>query len=90
VEIAKVKRVLGSPVLMVDQTGEKPARFAFFFVKPPPLEPQKPRQTKRKMRKQGTAYLSNQNRDKKSLVMDWERDVRSAVGRASSTQSQAD
>ena len=89
-EIGKVKRVLGSPVLMVDQKGAKPARFAFFFVKPPPLEPQGPRQSKRKARRQGTAYLSTKNRSKKAVVVDWERDVRAAVGRASATQSQAD
>jgi hypothetical protein len=81
-EITKVKRVLGSPILMVNQDGARPAKFAFFFVKPPPLEPQKPRQTKRKVRKQGTAYLGQQNRELKPLLVAWERDIRQAIGRA--------
>jgi hypothetical protein len=81
-EITKVKRVFGSPILMVNQAGDKPAKFAFFFVKPPPLEPQKPRQTKRKVRKQGTAYLGQSNRELKPLLIAWERDLREAIGRA--------
>lgn len=88
VEIKKVKRVLGSPVLMVEQHGSTPARFAFFFVKPPPLQPEG-RQTKRKVRRQGTAYLGNTNRSKKPLIVKWEREVRSAVAAAKET-AQAD
>lgn len=38
--IARVRRVLGSPVLLVDwRDGELPRRTAFYFSKPPPLEP---------------------------------------------------
>jgi hypothetical protein len=82
-EVTKVRRVRGSPVLMVDQMreGRDPARFAFFFVKPPPLEPEG-RTSKRRTRRKSTAYLSTQNQNKKDLVKAWEEAVKKGAGEA--------
>ncbi len=87
--IRKVKRLRGSPVLMVvrDQRG-MPARTAFYFVQPPPLDRPRserqgfggfPRNPQRKARRQNAGYFGVWNQEKKALIREWERAVRRAM-----------
>jgi hypothetical protein len=89
-EIAQTRRLRGSPVLMiVRDPGLRPARVAFYFVQPPPLDvPLEParvamwgigRSAKRRARRQNASYLGSWNREKKALLIEWERQVRRAV-----------
>jgi hypothetical protein len=89
-EIKETRRLRGSPVLLVvREPGLQPSRVAFYFVQPPPLEvPEDPmrvamwgigRSAKRRVRRQNASYLGNWNRDKKELLVEWERQVKRAV-----------
>jgi hypothetical protein len=89
-EIAQTRRLRGSPVLMiVREPDAQPSRVAFYFVQPPPLEvPMEParvamwgigRSAKRRVRRQNASYLGNWNREKKALLVEWERQVKRAV-----------
>jgi hypothetical protein len=70
VEVRRVKRVLGSPILMVERAEESgPARIAFYFSKPPPLADAG--KSRRRARRQATTYLSLANREKKDRVKEW-------------------
>jgi hypothetical protein len=95
-EIRKVRRLKGSPVLLVVRPWEGGDRItAFYFVQPPPLEafrrdtpePRQPgfaglRSPRRRARKQNVGYLGMSNRQKKAELVAWERAVREAVARA--------
>ncbi len=93
-EITKVRRLRGSPVLMVVRStpgGER--RTAFYFAQPPPIEvitgesvhrPQTRsisdlRNPRRKARRQNVSYLGIMNREKKALLSEWVRAVREAA-----------
>ncbi len=90
-EVVQARRVRGSPVLMiVRETPEGPRRTAFYFVQPPPLErietmPLRPslgglgRNSKRKVRRQNASYLGLWSREKKAVLREWERQVKTAV-----------
>jgi hypothetical protein len=89
-EIKEARRLRGSPVLMVvHEPGAQPSRVAFYFVQPPPLEvPMEParvamwgigRSAKRRVRRQNASYLGNWNREKKAVLVEWERQVKRAV-----------
>jgi hypothetical protein len=94
-EIRRVRRLKGSPVLLVIRPGEGGDRTtAFYFVQPPPLEafrrdspePRQPgfaglRNPRRRARKQNVGYLGMSNRQKKAELVAWERAVREAVAR---------
>lgn len=94
--IRKVRRLRGSPVLLVVSAGQDRDRTtAFYFVQPPPLDAFRrdavePRQTglaslrnpKRRARKQNVGYLGMSNKQKKAELVAWERAVREAVDRA--------
>jgi hypothetical protein len=94
--IAKVRRLRGSPVLMVVHGAEgTKRRTAFYFVQPPPLgvllgtqEPVRPsgiaafRNPKRRARRENVGYLGVTNRDKKAVLAEWVRAVRAAAGTA--------
>ena len=81
-DVRRVRRVRGSPILLVDQEeGNRVARFAFYFAKPPPLEPQG-KTTRRKNRRQSMGYLGLANRDKKELVAEWAKAIEQAAGAA--------
>jgi hypothetical protein len=61
-EIAKVKRLRGSPVLLVERTvGQDVARIAFYFVQPPPMPPSRgePRTEPLEQRSFGLGLLRN-------------------------------
>ena len=89
-QVVQARRVRGSPVLMiVRETPEGPRRTAFYFVQPPPLErietPQRPsvgglgRNPKRRVRRQNASYLGLWSREKKAVLREWERQVKTAV-----------
>lgn len=81
--IRKARRLRGSPVLVVECEEEAgPARFAFFFTKPPPMPGKKAgtsREPRHRTRRRTITYLQTSNADRKGLVKDWERAVREAV-----------
>lgn len=87
-EIVRARRVRGSPILMiVRRGGGGTRRTAFYFVQPPPLpktEEVTPtstlrRNTKRRARRQNVGYLGTWNREKKALLREWERQLRTAA-----------
>jgi len=89
-DVVQARRVRGSPVLMlVRETPDGPRRTAFYFVQPPPLEAvetaQRPslgglgRNPKRRIRRQNASYLGLWSREKKALLREWERQVKTAV-----------
>ncbi len=91
-EIRAARRLRGSPVLLVShQPGERTERIAFYFVQPPPLEPESltavdqksvlsaARRTKRRARRENASYLGMWNREKKAEVREWADAVRSAM-----------
>ena len=92
--IDKVKRLRGSPVLVVGFRREaRPWRTAFYFVQPPPLAAltgQREdanvlaalRNPRRKARRENVGYLGLSNRAKKQEVIAWERAVRMAIAAA--------
>jgi hypothetical protein len=96
VEITRVRRLRGSPVLMV-LSGRDPTtrRTAFYFVQPPPLTAFEAgrddrnvltalRNPRRKARRENVGYLGLSNRAKKDEVVAWEKALRSAVEAARS------
>jgi hypothetical protein len=95
-EILKVRRLRGSPVLMIEHTittGSR--RTAFYFAQPPPLNallgttPERPtglaafRSPKRKARRDNVNYLGLTNREKKETLEEWVRAVREAMAKSS-------
>ena len=92
--IAKVRRLRGSPVLMVIHgRGAGTRRTAFYFAQPPPLglltgqTTERPRgglaafhNPRRKARRDNLGYLGVVNREKKAQVSEWVRAVRAAAG----------
>jgi len=101
-EIVKVRRLKGSPVLMVERTtASGPRRTAFYFVQPPPLSAllgtsvERPsglaafRNPRRKARRDNVGYLGTTNREKKAALNEWVRAVRTAAARAASGPDQA-
>ncbi|MEW6058717.1 MAG: hypothetical protein AB1551_00990 [Actinomycetota bacterium] len=92
VDLRGARRVRGSPVLLVShQAGERTEQVAFYFVQPPPLEPEPvtaidhraalsaARLTRRKTRRQNVRYLGLWNREKKAEVQQWAAAIRSAM-----------
>ena len=94
-DIARVRRLRGSPVLMVERSvpgGTR--RTAFYFVQPPPLNallgtspPERAtglalfRSPKRKARRDNVNYLGLTNREKKATLSEWVRAVRDAMAK---------
>ena len=93
-EVAKVKRLRGSPVLVVlFNRDDARWRTAFYFVQPPPLaafleDPRERnvlaalRNPKRKARRDNVGYLGMSNRAKKDELVAWERAIREAAAAA--------
>ncbi len=85
--IRRAKRLRGSPVLMVEWSEDGQARrTAFYFTKPPPLEPDDPledpmatrgafaamrRPSKRRHQRQNIRYLQTVGIDRKSQIQGW-------------------
>jgi hypothetical protein len=92
-DVQKVRRLRGSPVLLVvHATGEARRRTAFYFAQPPPLQrPSMPvrerpsvlamrKNSRRYVRRQNVGYLGMWNRQKKELLASWEKAIRAAMG----------
>jgi hypothetical protein len=101
-DIAKVRRLRGSPVLMVERTTSSGSRkTAFYFAQPPPLAAllgapvDRPagfdrfRSPKRKARRDNVGYLGLMNREKKAALSEWVRAVKAGVSKAASGPDQA-
>jgi hypothetical protein len=95
-EILKVRRLRGSPVLMIERTTTTGSRrTAFYFAQPPPLNallgtaPERPtglaafRSPKRKARRDNVNYLGLTNREKKETLAEWVGAVREAMAKSS-------
>ncbi len=92
-EIRKLRRLRGSPVLLViHASGSVPTRIAYYFAQPPPLEGTQPsaqqrftvvsmrKNSRRHVRRRNVGYLGMWNRQKKEeLVSELERAVRAAM-----------
>jgi hypothetical protein len=94
-DVAKVKRLRGSPVLLVAHGHSgRPTQTAFYFVQPPPIEAPEGSATlrptpfsfgrngKRRVRRQNVSYLGVWNREKKAQLREWEQDLRERVASA--------
>jgi hypothetical protein len=101
-DIAKVRRLRGSPVLMVERTTSSGSRkTAFYFAQPPPLAAllgapvERPaglaafRNPKRKARRDNVGYLGLMNREKKAALSEWVRAVKAGVSKSASGPDQA-
>lgn len=89
-EIARTRRLRGSPVLLiVHEPTRGPRRTAFYFVQPPPLVPPDESRkavlgplaggSSRKVRRRNASYLGLANRQKKQVLREWERAVQLAL-----------
>jgi hypothetical protein len=98
-DILKVRRLRGSPVLMIERTMSTGSRrTAFYFAQPPPLNalrgttPERPaglgafRSPKRKARRDNVNYLGLTNREKKETLAEWVRALREAMAGSSAAQ----
>ena len=101
-DILKVRRLRGSPVLMIERTTSTGSRrTAFYFAQPPPLavlmgaSVEQPvgfdrfRSPKRKARRDNVGYLGLMNREKKAALSEWDRAVKDAVSKTASGPDQA-
>ena len=78
-DLRRARRIRGSPVLVIDYvTGAGNAKAAFYFTKPPPVQPPEGVR-KRKARKQAVHYLEMSNVDKKERVKEWHRALKDAM-----------
>jgi hypothetical protein len=90
--IAKVRRLRGSPVLMVVHGRGVTRRTAFYFAQPPPLGvltgqvTERPpgglaafRNPRRRARRDNIGYLGAVNRAKKPQISEWVRAIRAAA-----------
>jgi hypothetical protein len=90
--IRRVRRLRGSPVLLVVHArSEMTLETAFYFVQPPPLEPvisgrDRPtvlsfgRGSKRRARRENVGYLGTGNRQKRVEIEEWVRALGEARG----------
>ncbi|HXF72778.1 MAG TPA: hypothetical protein VNO79_09250 [Actinomycetota bacterium] len=79
--IRRVRRLLGSPVMVVRHDAEEgPERTAFYFVQPPPLRrPDEPRWGARRERRASVRYLAETSAAKKPEIEEWVRAIRRAT-----------
>jgi hypothetical protein len=98
-DVTKVKRIFGSPVLLVHSTeGGRQRHTAFYFRKPPPLQPPEPSiddapsligpfnrtkpTSKRRQRRANASYLATASTSASEQVRDWLLETRKAVAAA--------
>lgn len=78
--IHRVKRGVGSPVLLVEfDVEEGQGRMAFFFAQPPPIDPTKAGFRRVKERRENLGRFLAQNTSRRSLVREWRRALQAAV-----------
>jgi len=76
--IAGAKRVLGSPVLVLELAGEGlPSRLLVYFAPPPPLDAEGFRARRRERRRNAT-YLGARSADTKEEIKGWVRAILAA------------
>lgn len=91
---SKVKRIVGSPVLLLtwtDQAGEG-AQTAFYFAEPPPMRsgvdrrsPQPPptmlhQPSRRRQRRESIGYLTSRSRSSRPTIKAWAAEIRARAG----------
>jgi hypothetical protein len=78
-DLRRVRRVRGSPVLVIHYvTASGDATAAFYFTRPPPVEaPEGVR--KRKARRQAIHYLEMSNMNKKEEIKNWHQALKEAM-----------
>jgi hypothetical protein len=82
--IRRVKRVLGSPIMIVAHDGEDGRRrTAFYFSQPPPLHPPEElsRMKRKRAKKASVGYLGQQNINRKPLIKSWVDEIEEAISR---------
>jgi hypothetical protein len=81
--ITQVKRVLGSPIVIVRHEHDGSLlRTAFYFTQPPSLEGHTTgAMPRRRARRVAVNYLGQENRDRKADVQKWVREIRAAIER---------
>jgi hypothetical protein len=81
--IRSVKRGIGSPVLLVEFNHEEaPGHMAFFFARPPPIDPDAAGFRRVRDRRQNLRTFLAQNTGMRPLVRQWRRELRGAVREA--------
>ena len=81
--IRRVKRSFGSPVLQVDfATGDGMARMAFFFARPPPMQPPTIIGRGRRNKRQNIQVLMGENAAVRDVVRTWRDAVREGARKA--------
>jgi hypothetical protein len=84
-KVRQVKRVLGSPILVVSHDGEGGLRrTAFYFAQPPPLHAPDDvsRMKKKRQKKASVGYLGQQNVHHKPVIKEWVEQIREGVRRS--------
>jgi hypothetical protein len=82
--IRRVKRVLGSPIMIVAHDDERGRhRTAFYFSEPPPLHPPEEvsRMRRKRAKKASVGYLGQQNINRKPVIKRWVEEIEDAIGR---------
>jgi hypothetical protein len=82
--VRQIKRVFGSPIMIIAHDGEDGRRrTAFYFTPPPPLltTEAENRIQRRRAKKASVSYLGRQNVDRKPLIKAWVQEIREAIGR---------
>lgn len=80
IDVVRVKRVIGSPVMLVthSENGE-PTQTAFYFSQPPPLRSADEKTSRRKLRRQAATYLGHTNAERGTTVRDWVQAIRAEM-----------
>lgn len=89
-ETARVRRVLGSPILVISRLDPAAGEIAFYFAEPPPLHPPDPatlplreatkrRPSQRRQQRHNSAYLTGHGTALKPTIKAWVTEVRSRV-----------
>lgn len=78
--VRRVKRVLGSPVLVLQLEGEGlPRQLIVYFAEPPPL-PSEQASSRRKARRNNITYLGMRNARWRGEIRGWVRAIREGAG----------
>jgi hypothetical protein len=81
--IRRVRRSFGSPVIQVDFSTENGvARMAFFFTRPPPVQPARFIGSGRRGKRQNIQFLMGENAGLRDVVRRWRDEVRKAARQA--------
>jgi hypothetical protein len=82
--VRQIKRVLGSPIMIIAHDADDGRRrTAFYFTQPPPLHTaeSESRIQRKRAKKASVGYLGRENVDRKPLIKAWVEEIRAAIGR---------